>query len=59
MLYQVSSHDCLTYKNQIKSETVFCSDQKQDKVTLPFTSFKAIPLPSPRHNNPNGDMLND
>jgi len=43
----------------MKSETVFFSDQKQDKVTLPFTSFKATPLPSSRHNNPNGDMLND
>jgi hypothetical protein len=46
-------------KNQMKSETVFVSDQKQDKVTLSFTSFKAIPLPSSRHNNPNEDMLSD
>jgi len=59
MLYAVSNHDCLIYKNQMKSETVFFSNQKQDKVTLPFTSLKAIKLPSSRHNNPNGDMFND
>jgi hypothetical protein len=39
MLYKVSSHDCLTHKKPMKSETVFFSAQKQKKVTLPFTSF--------------------
>lgn len=43
----------------MKSETVFFSDQKQDKATLPFTLLKTIPLSPSRHKKPNGDMFND